>query len=209
MKLTSHNQANCLPQHSEQGSHQGFTLIELLIVIIVIGVISAIALPSFLNQAHKARESEGKQYVGSMNRAQQLYFMEHQQFTSRFTNLSLGIPSTSPHYVYSIHVFSSTDTLDLASPPDESDIANFPYYRSAIANVASAQEPNLLRSYIGALDLVQSSSISTAEGNIPVSILCQSQSPGLPHANAIQIDLSAANTGNPDCSEDNGFKTLE
>ncbi|MCX5963441.1 MAG: prepilin-type N-terminal cleavage/methylation domain-containing protein, partial [Cyanobacteria bacterium] len=45
----------------------GFTLIELLVVIIIIGILASIALPSFLNQANKAKQSEAKTYVGSMN----------------------------------------------------------------------------------------------------------------------------------------------
>ena len=43
---------------------EGFTLIELLVVIIIIGILSAIALPSFLNQASKARQSEARTNVG-------------------------------------------------------------------------------------------------------------------------------------------------
>lgn len=39
---------------------QGFTLIELLVVIIIIGLLAAIALPSFLSQTDKARFAEAK-----------------------------------------------------------------------------------------------------------------------------------------------------
>ncbi|GAB4148489.1 MAG: hypothetical protein Fur0046_27050 [Cyanobacteria bacterium J069] len=77
---------------------EGFTLIELLVVIIIIGILSAIALPSFLNQANKAKQSEAATYVGSINRGQQAYYLEKNTFGA-LSNLELGISNTK-NYTY-------------------------------------------------------------------------------------------------------------
>ena len=44
----------------------GFTLIELLIVVLIIGILSAIAIPAFLSQTSKANDSAAKTQVGTL-----------------------------------------------------------------------------------------------------------------------------------------------
>jgi len=109
---------------SKKKDNEGFTLIELLVVIIIIGILSAIALPSFLNQAAKAKQSEAKTYVGSINRAQQSYRIENTAFGSTIANLQIGIPSATDYYGYSIQGGVNT-TTNIASAVDATALKGF------------------------------------------------------------------------------------
>jgi type IV pilus assembly protein PilA len=104
---------------------EGFTLIELLVVIIIIGILSAIALPSFLNQAAKAKQSEAKTYVGSVNRAQQSYRIENSAFATTIDALEIGIPTSTPHYNYSIASATVVSTVFTAITKDPSSLKSF------------------------------------------------------------------------------------
>jgi type IV pilus assembly protein PilA len=76
----------------------GFTLLELLVVIIIVGLLSAMALPSFLRQTNRAREAEARTYVAAINRGQQAYFTENLDF-GNLADLELSL-SDSQSYIY-------------------------------------------------------------------------------------------------------------
>ena len=54
-------------------NERGFTLIELLVVILIIGILAAIAIPSFLNQKSKASDAAAKELAHSMQVAAETY----------------------------------------------------------------------------------------------------------------------------------------
>jgi len=100
--MKSEFKAKFLSHLLNRKDNAGFTLIELLVVIIIIGILSAIALPSFLNQASKAKQSEAKNYVGAVQRAQQSYRIENKAFATDTVTLEIGIPTLTENYTYEI-----------------------------------------------------------------------------------------------------------
>lgn len=99
--------------NSRKNKEQGFTLIELLVVIIIIAILAAIALPSFLNQANKARQSEAQTYVSAVNRGQQAHYLEKSEFAPTLETLGVGIPPVTEYYEYSIK-----DVTDISATVD-------------------------------------------------------------------------------------------
>lgn len=58
------------------GLERGFTLVELLIVVVIVGILSAVALPQFLTQTKKAAATEGTQQASSIAKQAAAYYLE-------------------------------------------------------------------------------------------------------------------------------------
>lgn len=55
----------------------GFTLVELLVVILIVGILAAIAIPAFLNQRHKAYDADAKATLRTAQTAEEVYATDH------------------------------------------------------------------------------------------------------------------------------------
>jgi prepilin-type N-terminal cleavage/methylation domain-containing protein len=150
-------QAKFLQHLNKKKQDDGFTLIELLVVIIIIGILAAIALPSFLNQANKAKQSEAKTYVGSTNRAQQAYYLENDAFVTSeqaIGDLGLGVATQTAYYVYKIDETAVGQVNNRAIP------------------VNKAGTPSSLKSYLGG---VQIGKIAGTGEATTLAILCEAK----------------------------------
>jgi len=67
--------------HNRKG---GFTLIELMIVVAIIGILAAIAIPNFLRFQLKAKSSEGKTNLAAIRTAEESYYAEFGLYVSAF-----------------------------------------------------------------------------------------------------------------------------
>ena len=55
----------------------GFTLVELIVVVVIIGILSSIAVPSFQNASDKAKQKEASVLISSYIKAAQSYYAEY------------------------------------------------------------------------------------------------------------------------------------
>ena len=70
---------------------KGFTLIELLIVVVIIGILAAIAIPKFANTKSKAYVTAMKSDLRNLVTAEEAYFADSSQYTSTLGNLKFNV----------------------------------------------------------------------------------------------------------------------
>ena len=69
----------------------GFTLIELLVVVLIIGILSAVALPQYQKAVEKSRAAEALQMLRYMHQQKEIFGLERGKEEVHFTNEDMGI----------------------------------------------------------------------------------------------------------------------
>ncbi len=72
----------------------GFTLIELLIVVLIIGILSAVALPQYQKAVDKSRYATLMPVATDVKNAQEAFFMASAEYTDDLQNLDIQLPGT-------------------------------------------------------------------------------------------------------------------
>jgi len=92
---------------------RGFTLLELLVVVIIVGILATIAVPSFTRAMERARQTEATAFLDTLKTAEEAYYQENQAYTSSFSLIMVDKPvdaSTKHYFTYSLDATSTTFT---------------------------------------------------------------------------------------------------
>ncbi|MBE9183374.1 type IV pilin-like G/H family protein [Microcoleus sp. LEGE 07076] len=128
-----------------------------LVLLMCIGVLTAIALPSYLSSVNGGKQSEGKHYISFMNKTQQAKFAKKGAFSDHIPDLGLDIETKTKWYKYSIRA---------------TDKAAFNY------GVSKQEGP---KSYVGGVFVVPAKAVepnAAQDEMTTTSILCETDSDG-------------------------------
>jgi type IV pilus assembly protein PilA len=65
----------------------GFSLIEVLVVVLIIGILAAIAIPTFVLQKGKASDASAKSYARHLQTAQEAYYTDNEAYANSLASL--------------------------------------------------------------------------------------------------------------------------
>lgn len=98
----------------------GFTLIELLVVIAIIGVLAAIAIPSYQNSTRRANRADAQITLSRLSSLQERYYFRTNQYTGDFNDLISGVANnttsiTSDEGYYTVALTATNSSWSLTA----------------------------------------------------------------------------------------------
>lgn len=93
---------------------KGFTLVEIMIVVAILGILAAIAWPSYQDSVRKSRRADGKEALLSAAAIQEKIFLQRNRYSGDVSELG-GATSIDGHYSMSVSQAAGITTYTLTA----------------------------------------------------------------------------------------------
>ena len=97
----------CMTLQSIRKRFHGFSLMEVMIVVVIIGILAALAYPNLEKYLKRARQTEAKTNLSAIYTAQKIYFTLHQSYADDINKLDLSLVQGDP-YTFTMEASTST-----------------------------------------------------------------------------------------------------
>ena len=126
---------------AERGKQRGFTLMELMIVVAIVGIVTAVAFPSYQRSIGRGQRSAAQGYATDVAQREEQYFLDNHQYAP--TLAALNFPIVPPEVAQYYSAATITVVAPFAgSPPNAYLIAVAPLAGSYNASHPSAAHPD-------------------------------------------------------------------
>ena len=122
---------------------KGFTLIELMIVVAVIGILAAVAYPSYVDHLTRSNRSEGQRELTRLANLQEQLMVDSRAYTADMTELGLAAdPFLTENGFYSIDAVVTGSTFVLTATAQNAQYTNDTACRTLTISDTGAKTPS-------------------------------------------------------------------